>query len=79
MGVRIDISLDVDGNHTFNWEPSDDPRALEVPEPLLQQWNEERQAFLQAQARWHQVVERIEEFLDESVEPQPVWTAQQRS
>lgn len=64
MGVRIDINLDVDGNHTFNWESSDDPRALEVPEPLLQQWSQERQEFLRAQTRWHQVVERIEAFID---------------
>ena len=67
MGVRIDISLDVDGNHTFNWEPSNDPRALEIPQPLLQQWKEERQAFIEAQARWHSVVERIEDFLDQAL------------
>lgn len=63
MGVRIDIGLDHDGNHKFAWQPSDDPRALHVPEAILKRWSAERLAFSRATARWQSVVREIDEFL----------------
>ena len=63
MGVRIDISLDVDGNHRFVWVACDDPRALHVPEALLRRWSAERVAFSKAAAHWQSVVQEIEDYL----------------
>ena len=63
MGIRLDIDLDADGNHTFTWHRSNETGALEVPEALLHHWQAERDAFIEAQARWQQVIQEIEDFL----------------
>ena len=63
MGIRLDIDLDADGNHTFTWRRSDDAGALEVPEALLRRWQAERDAFTEAHARWQRVMQEIEDFL----------------
>jgi hypothetical protein len=70
MGVRIDIGLDFEGNHTFAWEPTDDPRAPEVPEPLLHRWAAERRAFARANDRWQGVVAEIERVIRRAHEPE---------
>ena len=63
MGVRIDIGLDFEGNHTFAYEPCEGPRALEVPDAVLRRWAAERQAFAQARRRWQAVVAEIDAYL----------------
>jgi hypothetical protein len=63
MGVRIDIGLDFEGNHTFAYETCDDPRALDVPESVLRRWAAERAAFARARARWQAVVAEIDKYL----------------
>jgi len=63
MRVRIDIGLDFDGNHTFDWRESDDPQAVEVPQSTLDRWMGEREAFTVAYLRWRRVMEEIEETL----------------
>ena len=63
MGVRIDIGLDFEGNHTFAYEPCEGPRALEVPEAVLRRWAAERHAFAQARRRWQAVVAEIDAYL----------------
>ena len=63
MRVRINIGLDFDGHHTFEWEPSDDPSAVEVPKSVLERWTAEREAFTVAYLRWKRVMEEVEETL----------------
>ena len=63
MKVRINIGLDFDGNHTFTYEESDDPRAVEIPKSTLDRWSSEREAFTVAFLRWKRVIEEIEETL----------------
>jgi len=63
MRVRLDIGLDLDGIHTFRWEPSDAPGAIEVPKTTLDRWTAEREAFHLAHLRWRRVSEEIEEAL----------------
>ena len=63
MRVRIDIGLDLDGIHTFQWEPSDAAGAVEIPRTTLDRWTAEREAFHVAYLRWKRVSEEIEETL----------------
>lgn len=63
MRVRISISLDFNGTHTFQWEPSDAPGAVDVPRALLERWASEREAYELARRRWQHVTEDIEEYL----------------
>jgi len=63
MRVRINIGLDFDGMHTFEWEPSDAPGAVDVPRPTLDRWAEERECFKVAFLRWKHVVEEVEDYL----------------
>ena len=63
MRVRIDIGLDFNGNHTFSWEASDSPGAIDVPKATLQRWAAEREAFKVAYLRWKHVSEEVEEAL----------------
>ncbi len=65
MGVRIDIGLDLEGNHTFEWQRSDDRCALSIPQGTLERWSDERQAFVEAQKRWRRVMEEVDEVLFE--------------
>ncbi len=66
MRVRIDIGLDLDGIHTFRWQPSDAVGAVEVPKTTLDRWTDEREAFRLAYLRWKRVSEEIEEALYKS-------------
>lgn len=63
MRVRIDIALDLDGVHTFQWAPSDNPNAVEVPRTTLDRWTAEREAFRLAHLRWKRVSEEVEDTL----------------
>jgi len=63
MRVRIDIGLDLDGIHTFQWEPSEATGAVEIPRTTLDRWTAEREAFHVAYLRWKRVSEEIEETL----------------
>ncbi len=63
MRVRLDIGLDQDGIHTFRWEPSDHPSAVEVPRSTLDRWTAEREAFQVAYPRWKRVCEEVEDAL----------------
>ena len=63
MRVRINIELDFDGNHTFEWEPYDGPGAIDVPKALLERWSTDREDFQAAFGRWKRVAEEIEDFL----------------
>ena len=63
MRVRINIGLDFDGNHTFEWEPSEAPGAVDVPKASLDRWTGERESFKVAYLRWKYVTEEVEEFL----------------
>ena len=63
MRVRINIGLDFDGNHTFDWQPSNDRGAVDIPKSTLDRWTEEREAFTVAYLRWRRVMEEIEETL----------------
>lgn len=63
MRVKLDIGLDFNGLHTFEWTPSEAQGAVEVPRALLERWAKEREAFRLAAARWQHVTEEIEEFL----------------
>lgn len=63
MRVRIDIGLDFDGNHTFEWTPSDDPSAVEVGRSTLDRWTAEREAYTVAFLRWKRVIDEVEETL----------------
>ncbi len=70
MRVRIDIGLDLDGIHTFTWEPAGEG-GLEVPRTTLDRWTQEREAFRVAYLRWKRVSEEIEDTLyrAEATEP----------
>jgi hypothetical protein len=63
MQVRINIGLDFDGNHTFEWTPSSDPNAVDIPHSTLERWAREREAFTIAFLRWRRVMEEIEDTL----------------
>ena len=63
MRVRINIGLDFDGNHTFDWQPSNDRGAVDIPKSTLDRWTEEREAFTVAYLRWRRVMEEIEDTL----------------
>jgi hypothetical protein len=63
MRVRINIGLDFDGHHTFEWEPSDDPAAVEVAKSVLDRWTAEREAFAVAYLRWKRAMDEIDETL----------------
>jgi hypothetical protein len=63
MRVRIDIGLDFDGMHTFEWEPSEAPGAVDVPRATLERWAMERETFKRAYLRWKSVAEEVEEIL----------------
>jgi len=63
MRVRINIGLDFDGNHTFDWQPSNTRGAVDIPQSTLARWAAERDAFTVAYLRWRRVMEEIEETL----------------
>lgn len=63
MRVRLNIGLDFDGIHTFEWEASDTPGAVDVPKATLERWSTERESFLVAYLRWKHVAEEVEEML----------------
>ncbi len=63
MRVRINIGLDFDGIHTFEWEPSEQSASLEVPRPTLERWAAERESFKAAYGRWKRVAEEVDELL----------------
>lgn len=63
MRVKVHIGLDFEGNHTFSWEPSAAPDAIEVTKATLDRWASEREAFGVAYLRWKRVVDEIEEHL----------------
>jgi hypothetical protein len=63
MRVRINIGLDFDGNHTFEWSPSLEPGAVDIPKSTLDRWAAEREAFTVAFLRWRRVMEEVEETL----------------
>jgi hypothetical protein len=63
MRVRIDIGLDLDGIHTFQWEPTEAAGAVEIPRTTLDRWTAEREAFHVAYLRWKRVSEEIEDSL----------------
>lgn len=63
MRVRIDIGLDIDGLHTFSWEPTQHPSGVDIPKTTLERWTAEREAFRVAYLRWKRVSEEIEEAL----------------
>jgi hypothetical protein len=75
MRVRIDIGLDQDGVHTFQWEPTNSATGVEVPRTTLDRWTAEREAFHLAYLRWKRVCEEVEEVLyrtgDARAEPAP--------
>jgi hypothetical protein len=62
MRVRLDIGLDLDGIHTFHWEPAGES-GVEVPKTTLDRWTAEREAFRVAYLRWKRVSEEIEDVL----------------
>ncbi|MBI5511142.1 MAG: hypothetical protein HY903_20465 [Deltaproteobacteria bacterium] len=63
MRVRINIGLDFDGNHTFDWLETADAHAIEIPKSTLDRWTAEREAFTVAYLRWKRVMEEIEDTL----------------
>ena len=63
MRVRINIGLDFDGNHTFEWHDSTDKSAVDIPQSTLDRWAHEREAFTVAYLRWRRVMEEIDETL----------------
>ena len=63
MRVRLNIGLDFDGNHTFEWQASSDPGAVDIPRTTLDRWAAEREAFTVAYLRWRRVMEEIEDTL----------------
>ncbi|OGQ77527.1 MAG: hypothetical protein A2289_08070 [Deltaproteobacteria bacterium RIFOXYA12_FULL_58_15] len=63
MLAHINIGLDFDGNHTFEWKPSNDPSAVDIPKSTLDRWTAEREAFNVTFLRWRRVMEEIEETL----------------
>ena len=63
MRVRLNIGLDFDGNHTFEWQASSDPGAVDIPRTTLERWAAEREAFTVAYLRWRRVMEEIEDTL----------------
>jgi hypothetical protein len=63
MRVRINIGLDFDGNHTFDWCESTDRGAVEIPKSTLDRWAQEREAFTVAYLRWRRVMEEIDDTL----------------
>jgi hypothetical protein len=63
MKARIDIGLDLDGLHTFRWEPARGGSGVDVPASTLERWTAEREAVKLACLRWKRVVEEIEETL----------------
>ncbi len=63
MRVQIDIGLDFDGIHTFEWKAVHAPGAVDVPKSTLERWTAERESFTVAYLRWKRVVEEIEETL----------------
>ncbi|RYF06015.1 MAG: hypothetical protein EOO40_09650 [Deltaproteobacteria bacterium] len=63
MGVHLDLSLDADGHHTFQWRRSDEPGALQVAPDTLQRWTAEHEQFRAATARWQQVMAEVDEHL----------------
>jgi hypothetical protein len=63
MRVRLNIGLDFDGNHTFDWQPSNDPGAVDIPPSTLDRWTAEREAFAGAFLRWRRTMEEIEDTL----------------
>lgn len=65
MRVRIDIGLDFEGLHTFRWEPSETPGAIDVPRATLDRWTAEQEAFRVAHLRWKRVAEEVEDYLFE--------------
>ncbi len=69
MRVRIDIGLDFDGMHTFDWAESKAPGSIDVPRTTLQRWTKEREAFKVAYLRWRRTIEEIEDTLYK-VEPE---------
>ncbi len=79
MRVRLNIGLDFDGNHRFEWEASDAPGAVDVPKATLERWSAERESFQVAYLRWKHVAEEVEEMLyraeqrrtEASARPQP--------
>jgi hypothetical protein len=76
MRVRINIGLDFDGNHTFEWGESADRGAVDIPKSTLDRWAHEREAFTVAYLRWRRVMEEIEDTLYKAerarVEKEPV-------
>ncbi len=70
MRVRLNIGLDFDGNHTFEWQESNGPGAVDISSSTLSRWSTEREAFTVAYLRWKRVVEEIEETLYRC-EPKP--------
>ena len=60
MRVRLNIGLDFDGNHTFEWQASNDPGAVDIPRTTLERWAAEREAFTVAYLRWRRIMEEIE-------------------
>ncbi len=77
MRVRINIGLDFDGIHTFDWEQSDADGAVDVPKATLERWSSERESFQVAFLRWKHVAEDVEEFLyrTEKTQAQPAIAA----
>ena len=63
MKAKIDIGLDFDGIHNFEWEPTDAPGAVEIPRSTLERWMAEREAFTLSYLRWKRVIEEIEDSL----------------
>jgi hypothetical protein len=63
MRVRINIDLDFDGVHTFDWQASEAPGAIEVPRATLERWTAEREGFIVAYLRYKRVIEEVEDTL----------------
>lgn len=71
MRVRIDIGLDLDGIHTFQWESTDAAGGVEIPRTTLDRWMAEREAFHVAYLRWKRVSEEIEDTLYRACDARP--------
>jgi len=71
MRVRIDIGLDLDGIHTFQWEPTDATGGVEIPRTTLDRWTAEREAFHLAYLRWKRVSEEVEDTLYRACDARP--------
>ena len=63
MKVQIDIGLDFDGIHNFDWKASDTVGAVELARSTLDRWTTEREAFTLAYLRWKRVIEEVEDVL----------------